>query len=123
MKNPKYILNRIINAFINGYYGRTPHYWERGKYNKAYKLKRKQMKQYRIVQKIYKEGTKYQESIFYPQVMDSHTLNNKIDPWDYFYKVDEGDVVCFRSIDMADEYIENQKLMDIPVKTIIHPVN
>ena len=40
MKNPKYILNRIINAFINGYYGRTPHYWERGKYNKAYKLRR-----------------------------------------------------------------------------------
>ena len=43
MKNPKYTLNRIINAFINGYYGRTPHYWERGKYNKAYKLRRKQM--------------------------------------------------------------------------------
>jgi hypothetical protein len=81
------------------------------------------MKQYRIVQEIYKEGTKYQESIFYPQVMDSHALNNKIDPWDYFYKVDNGDIVCFRSIDMADEYIENQRLMDIPVKTIIHPVN
>jgi hypothetical protein len=82
------------------------------------------MKQYRIVQKIYKEGTKYQESIFYPQVMDSHTLNSSIDPWDYFYKVDEDDsVIGFRSIDMADEYIEHQKLMDIPVKTIIHPVN
>ena len=81
------------------------------------------MKQYRIVQKIYKEGTKYQESIFYPQVMDSQTLNSRLDPWDCFYKVEEGDVVCFRSIDMADEYIENQKLMDIPVKTIIHPVN
>jgi len=38
MKNPKYVLNRIINAFINGYYGRTPHYWERGRYNKAYRL-------------------------------------------------------------------------------------
>lgn len=38
MKHPKFVLNRIINAFINGYYGRTPHYWERGKYNKAYRV-------------------------------------------------------------------------------------
>lgn len=38
MKHPKFALNRIINAFINGYYGRTPHYWERGKYNKAYRV-------------------------------------------------------------------------------------
>ena len=80
-------------------------------------------KQYRIVQKIYKEGTKYQESIFYPQVMDSHTLNSKLDPWDCFYKVEEGDVVSFCSMSLADEYIEHQKLMDIPIKTIIHPVN
>ncbi len=69
-----------------------------------------------------KEGTKYQESIFYPQVMDSHTLNDKIEPWEFF-KRDDDQCVCFRSIDMADEYIENQRLMDIPVKTIIHPVN
>jgi hypothetical protein len=81
------------------------------------------MKIYRIVQKIYKEGTKYQESIFYPQVMDSHTLNDKIDPWDYFYKVEEGDVVCFPRFDAAEEYVEHQKLMDIPVKTIIHLIN
>lgn len=38
MKNPKYMLNRIINYTINGYYGRCPHYWERGKYLKAYRL-------------------------------------------------------------------------------------
>ena len=81
-------------------------------------------KQYRIVQKIYKEGTKYQESIFYPQVMDSHTLNSKLDPWDYFYRVgEETEVVHFDRIDVAEEYIVNQQLMDIPVKTIIHPVN
>ena len=79
-------------------------------------------KQYRIVQKIYKEGTKYQESIFYPQVMDSHTLNDKIEPWEFF-KRDDDQCVCFSSIDMADEYVVHQKLMDIPVKTIIHPVN
>ena len=46
MKNPKYTLNRIINAFINGYYGRTPHYWERGKYNKFYKVTAKLIKEY-----------------------------------------------------------------------------
>jgi hypothetical protein len=80
------------------------------------------MKQYRIVQKIYKEGTKYQESIFYPQVMDSHILNDKIEPWNYFYKVEDGDVICFKGIDMAEEFIEHQTLMNIPVKTIIHPV-
>lgn len=81
-------------------------------------------KKYRIVQKIYKEGTKYQESIFYPQVMDSHTLNDKIDPWDYFYKTgEEIDVVYFDRIDYAEEYIVNQRLMDIPVKTIIHPID
>ena len=43
-------------------------------------------KQYRILQKIYKEGTKYQETIYYPQVMDSHTLNDKIEPWEFFTK-------------------------------------
>jgi len=80
-------------------------------------------KKYRIVQKIYKEGTKYQESMFYPQVMDSHTLNSSINPWDYFYKTKDGEVVWFPGIDAADEYVVHQKLMDIPVKTIIHPID
>lgn len=82
------------------------------------------MKQYRIVQKIYNEGTKYQESLYYPQVMDSHTLNDQIEPWEYFIRwmgvpVD----ASFDTIDKAEKYIEKQKAMDIPVKTIIHPVN
>lgn len=38
MKNPKYLFNRIVNAAINYYYGRTPHYWERGRYNKGYRM-------------------------------------------------------------------------------------
>ena len=76
-------------------------------------------KQYRILQKIYKEGTKYQESIFYPQVMDSHTLNNKIEPWEFFTK-DPDQPVHFDRIETARTYIEQQKAMDIPVKTIIH---
>jgi hypothetical protein len=86
------------------------------------------MKQYRIVQKIYNEGTKYQESLYYPQVMESHTLNDWIEPWEYF-TIWKGDLdlfkanACFNTINDAEEYIEKQKAMDIPVKTIIHPVN
>ena len=82
------------------------------------------MKQYRIVQKIYNEGTKYQESLYYPQVMDSHTLNDQIEPWEFFTRWMGGKVnACFDTIDKAEKYIEKQKAMDIPVKTIIHPVN
>ena len=76
-------------------------------------------RQYRILQKIYKEGTKYQESIYYPQVLDSHTLNDKIEPWEFFNK-DTDQPVHFDRIEMARKYIEQQKAMNIPVKTIIH---
>ena len=37
MKEVK-LYNRYINASINWYYGRTPYYYERGRYNKAYKV-------------------------------------------------------------------------------------
>lgn len=37
MRHPKFVLNRIINALHNGFYGRTPYYWQMGSYNKAYK--------------------------------------------------------------------------------------
>lgn len=79
-------------------------------------------RQYRIVEKIYKEGTKYQESIYYPQVLDSHTLNNKIEPWEFFTK-DADQPINFAVMEIASEYIEKQKAMDIPVRTIIYPVN
>jgi len=79
-------------------------------------------KQYRILQKIYGEGTKYQETIYYPQVMDSHTLNDKIEPWEFFTK-DTDQPVYFLVLETASEYIEKQKAMDIPVKTVIYPVN
>ena len=36
MRNPKYLWNYYIRACINYYYGRTAHYHDRGKYNKAY---------------------------------------------------------------------------------------
>ena len=79
-------------------------------------------KQYRILQKIYGEGTKYQETIYYPQVMDSHTLNDEIEPWEFFTK-DTDQPVHFLVLETASEYIEKQKAMDIPVKTVIYPVN
>ena len=32
------LYNRHINTAINWYEGRTPYYYDRGKYNKAYKV-------------------------------------------------------------------------------------
>ena len=85
------------------------------------------MNSLRIVEKIYNEGTKYQESLYYPQVMDSHTLNDQIEPvWEFFNKWIGGDLdlfkanACFDTINKAEKYIEKQKAIDIPVKTIIH---
>ena len=81
-------------------------------------------KKYRIIEKVYKEGTSYQENIYYPQVVDSFTLNQKIDPWDFYYKnVNETDsVISFHAYDAAVNFIESRKAEDIPVKTIIHTV-
>jgi hypothetical protein len=80
------------------------------------------MKQYRIVEKIYQEGTKYEEKLWYPQVMDSMVLDDKIEPWQFFHKFDNNEygVIWFLTKDEARKYIEKQKAKDIPVKTIIH---
>jgi len=78
-------------------------------------------KQYRILEKIYREGTKYETRRWYPQVIDPHTLNQSIDPWTFYndskYK-DEN--VWFQSKDAAIKFIDEQKAENIPVKTIIH---
>ena len=80
------------------------------------------VKQYRILKKIYGEGTKYQDTMYYPQVMNPHTLNDKIEPWEFFTK-DTDQPIYFLLMETASDYIEKQKAMDIPVRTIIHPVN
>lgn len=80
------------------------------------------MKQYRVVEKIFCEGTKYQTSLYYPQIMDSNTLNGQIEPWEFFIRNKEENI-NFLTFTAAEEYIEKQKSMDIPVKTIIHPIN
>ena len=80
------------------------------------------MKQYRILEKIYGEGTKHQETIYYPQFVSPYTLNDKIDPWE-FYNKDEDQCVCFHDMDTALEYIEKRIADDVPVRTIIHSVN
>ncbi len=78
-------------------------------------------KQYRILEKIYSEGTKYETKRWYPQVIDPHTLNQSIDPWTFYddpnYK-DEN--VWFHGKHEAIKFIDKQKTKDIPVKTIIH---
>ena len=76
----------------------------------------------RILKKIYGEGTKYQDTMYYPQVMNPHTLNDKIEPWEFFTK-DTDQPIYFLLMETASDYIEKQKAMDIPVRKIIHPVN
>ena len=78
-------------------------------------------KQYRILEKIYGEGTKYQDTMYYPQVMNSHTLNDKIEPWE-FYNKDDDQCVCFHVMDTALSYIEKRIAEDTPVRTIIHSI-
>jgi hypothetical protein len=80
------------------------------------------VKQYRILEKIYKEGTKYQETIYYPQVVSPYTLNDKIDPWE-FYKRDDDQPVHFYDMDVALAYIEQRIADDVPVRTVIHDIN
>ena len=81
-------------------------------------------KQYRILEMIYKEGTKYETRRWYPQVMDSRTLNAEIELWEFFddpkYK-DEN--IWFHGKDTALEFIQERKAEDITVKTIIHSIN
>jgi hypothetical protein len=81
-------------------------------------------KQYRILEIVSKQGTKYETRRWYPQVMDSHTLNAEIEPWEFYddpkYK-DEN--VWFHGKDTALEFIQERKAEDIPVKTTIHTID
>ena len=79
-------------------------------------------KRYRVLEKLYSEGTKFQETLYYPQIVDSHTLNQKIDPWDFFYR-SEGEtegIIWFTTLEDATNYIEKKRAEDIPVKITIH---
>ena len=78
-------------------------------------------KQYRILEKIYGEGTKHQETMYYPQVMNPHTLNANIEPWE-FYNKDDDQCVYFHDMDAALEYVEKRIAEDTPVRTIIHNI-
>ena len=90
--------------------------------NTIRRLKRRQMsKQYRIKEKIHGEGTKYQSSKFYPQVMDPQVLNQPSDIWEnYVDSKYEGESVWFTNIQEARTFIDKQKAKDLPIKTIIH---
>ena len=81
-------------------------------------------KQYRILEMVYGEGTKYETKRWYPQVMDSHTLNAKIETWSFYddpsYK-DEN--VWYHSKDMALLFIQKRKAEDLPIKTIVHSID
>jgi hypothetical protein len=80
------------------------------------------IKKYRILEKIYKEGTKYQETIYYPQVVNTHTLYAEIETWE-FYNRDDDQPVHFTHMDVALAYIEQRIADDVPVRTIIHDIN
>ena len=79
------------------------------------------MKTYRILEHIYGEGTPYQINCFYPQVIDPHTLNNKLDPWTNMY---DGEVrsMFFKKED-ALGYIETKRAHDMPPREVIHEID
>jgi hypothetical protein len=78
-------------------------------------------KQYRVAEKIHGEGTKYQQSKFYPQVMNPQGLNQPSDIWEnYVDPKYEGESIWFTNIHEARTFISKQKAKDLPIKIIIH---
>ena len=84
------------------------------------------MKTYRILEKIYAEGTKDQKSLFYPQYMDSHTLDQNISvTWYNIISTStdgEGIVTCTTK-ETAIEFVQKKKMEDIPPRERIHTID
>ena len=67
------------------------------------------MKKYRILEKIYGEGTEDQTSMFYPQYMDSNTLDqNMTVTWSYITNFNGGAVTCLNK-EEAVKFVQKKK--------------
>ena len=84
------------------------------------------MKTYRILEKIMAEGTENQTSLFYPQYMSSHTLDQNVAVTWYnivYACTDggEGTVTCTTK-EAAIEFVQKKKIEDIPPRFVIHEI-
>ena len=81
------------------------------------------MKTYRILERIMAEGTEDQTSLFYPQYMDSHTLDQNIEAtWFYIVNFNGGAVTC-TSKEEAVKFIQKKRVEDIPPREVIHEID
>jgi hypothetical protein len=80
------------------------------------------MKTYRILEKIHNEGTEDQISFFYPQYMDSNTLDQNITAtWFNIANSTGGAATCL-SKEEAVKYVQKKKAQDIPPRERIHEI-
>ena len=80
------------------------------------------MKTYRILEKIYGEGTEAQMSLFYPQYMDSHTLDQNVAvTWYNVVNSTGGAVTCLNK-EEAVKFVQKKRAEDIPPRERIHEI-
>ena len=80
------------------------------------------MKTYRILERIWAEGTEDQTSLFYPQYMDSHTLDQNITATWFTIINPNGAAVTCTSKEEAAKYIQKKKAQDTPPRDVIHEI-
>jgi hypothetical protein len=80
------------------------------------------MKTYRILEKIMAEGTENQTSLFYPQYMDSHTLDQNIEATWYNIVNFNGSVVICTSKEEAVKFVQKKRAEDMPPRFVIHEI-
>lgn len=80
------------------------------------------MKRYRILEKIHNEGTEYEISWFYPQYMDSHTLDQNVAvTWYNVVNSTGGAVTCLNKAE-AVKFVQKKRAEDIPPRERIHEI-
>jgi hypothetical protein len=80
------------------------------------------MKTYRILERIMAEGTEDQTSLFYPQYVDSHTLDQNITAtWFTIINSTGGAVTCTTK-EEAVKIIQKKKAQDMPPRDVIHEI-
>jgi hypothetical protein len=80
------------------------------------------MKTYRILERIMAEGTENQTSLFYPQYMDSHTLDQNIKvTWFNIVNFNGGVVTC-TSKEEAVKFVQKKRAEDMPPREVIHEI-
>jgi len=81
------------------------------------------MKTYRILERIMAEGTEDQMSLFYPQYVDSHTLDQNITAtWFTIINSTGGAVTCMTK-EEAVKYIQKKRVQDTPPRDVIHEID